>query len=283
MPTMYVYLNDNLVTESSATIPITDRGFLYGDGIFETLLARNGIPYTLNEHLNRLAQGAHITGIPMPSKTMLQHAIEKLLKKNNLTHDAYIRITLSRGSGGTRLSPNLSAPPTLLIVAKAHTPLPQSSYTTGFKTILVSPQRNTQSPESGIKSLNYLPNILGKIEAERVRCHEGIMCNEKGDLACGTVSNIFFIKDNHIITPPLSAGILPGITRHIIINELAPTLKIPLLQQHITPAQIHTMDAAFVTNSLWGIMPLHTFNKTTYAESDSLKRLQKAYNHLIKN
>ena len=250
-----VYLNGNLVPENKAKVSIFDRGFLYGDGLFETMRAYAGKIFRLERHLQRLFRSARILSLSVPGgEEKLKEAIYRTLKANNL-EEAYLRLTISRGEGGTGpdVADNLRV--STVIVAESLPLYPNRWYEKGVKAVVVKVRRDETSPLSRIKSLNYLPNILARLEAKNKEAEEGLMLNSQGHLAEGTVSNIFLIRGGKLVTPSLKSGVLPGITREAIL-ELAPGQGLKASEREIKLTELREAEEAFLTNSLREIVPL---------------------------
>jgi aminodeoxychorismate lyase len=258
-----ISINGRIMPAAHAQVGAQDRGLLYGDGVFETMRAVDGWIVDLDEHLARLKSGAGVLRIPVPSITVLKRALNKTIQKSGLDC-AYVRLTLTRGAGGNRLAVDTPLKPTIIITVKEYHPYPAVKYRQGFVVKILSTRRNSTSPLSRIKSLNYLDNILGKMEASAVRADEGLFLNEKGHVACGTVSNIFFIKGRILHTPPLNAGVLPGITRRRVMKNIAPALGLRVVEKNIAVNELRQFAGVFVTNTLMGVMPVSKIGSVKY-------------------
>ena len=249
-----VYLNGSLLPLSQARLSPLDYGFLYGYGLFETMRAYSGHIFRLEKHLARLSHSAKLLGIELMSDIPdLEKALYDTLQANNLSN-ARIRLTLSGGEGEP-VPDLLPQNPTVIIVARRYTPYPRQVYEQGFKAIVSRIRRNTQSPASVIKSLNYLDNLLARRETRLAGADEAILLNEQGFLAEGSMSNIFLVSDSTLLTPSEDSGILPGITREVIL-ELAPSMDLKTIERKIALKELLQADEAFFTNSLIEIMPL---------------------------
>ncbi len=275
---MIVWLNGELLDESDAGIDIRDRGFLLGDALFETLLARRGRIAFLDAHVVRLAAGANILGIPMPIPTgLLAVACEMLLDANGLTETPRValRITLSRGPGPRGLVPPENPRPTLLITA-VESPPPAGSLTA----IVATPRRNALSPVSRLKATPYLDNVLAREEARARGADEALMLDTSGYLSCASVANVFLWEDGRLVTPAEDCGILPGVTRAAVI-ELAPRLGIEIVEDMIMPQRLARAEGIFLTNSLMGIVPLTRIETHELRPHRMTGRLQAAYELLL--
>ncbi len=248
-----VYLNGSLIPRSQARISALDYGFLYGFGFFETMRAYGGQVFRLDSHLNRLARSAEILGLPIEALD-LKGAVMDTIQANKLS-EARVRITISIGEGGMVPDPSSCTQPTVLILAGPYKPYPKQVYEKGFRAVVSSIRRNSQSPLSRLKSANYLENMLAKQEARAAGVDEAICLNEKGLLAEASMSNIFLVNDGILRTPGEESGILPGITRKVVL-ELASQLGINTFEQDIRLDELFQTQEAFLTNSLMEIMPL---------------------------
>jgi len=248
-----VYLNGSLMPRSQASISALDYGFLYGFGLFETMRAYGGRVFLLDRHLSRLARSAEILGLPI-GVADLKEAVMATIQANQLS-EARIRITISIGEGGMTPDPNTCNKPTVLILAGHYQPYPEQVYQTGFRAVVSSIRRNSQSPLSRLKSANYLENILAREEARKAGVDEALCLNEKGLLSEASMSNIFLVTDGILKTPGQESGILPGITREVVL-ELASQLGINTLERDIRLDELFHAQEAFLTNSLIELMPL---------------------------
>jgi len=253
---LLVWLNGQLLPQSRAKISVYDHGFLYGDGIFETLRAYGGKVFRLEEHLERLAKSARAIFLEMAwSRLELAEAIQKTVEANQV-QEGYIRITISRGEGPLGLDPKVCLQPTVVVMAKEITPYPEEYREKGVSIAIVSIRRNhpeALSPQ--IKSLNFLNNILAKVEAAQRGAFEGIMLNQEGYLTEGTVSNLFLVQEGTLVTPPVSAGVLAGITRQVVI-QAAQKLQIPFQEVNLTRYELYNAQEVFLTNSSLEVMPV---------------------------
>lgn len=251
---MVVYLNGNIVSASQAQVSIFDRGFLYGDGLFETMRAYSGKVFRLEQHLERLFSAAEIIFLNLPWKMdELREAVYETLKANNL-EEAYVRLTVSRGEGSGAEPPE-GIKPNLFIFAQPFS----SEKTQGARAVVTSIKRDENSPLSRIKSLNFLPNILACLEAKEKKADEAIMLNSKGFVAEGATSNLFLVLGGKLLTPSPESGILPGVTRAVVL-ELAKAEGLTTIEKEITLTELVRAEEAFLTNSLREIIPLISLN-----------------------
>ena len=251
-----IYLDGKLVNEDEARISVFDHGLLYGDGVFEGIRAYNGRVFKLDEHLQRLYNSARaiMLKIPLDKKEMKQ-AVLMTLHANEL-NNAYIRLVVTRGKGDLGLDPRKCPKPTVFIITSKITLYPKELYYKGMEVITVPTIRNLVSAvDPQIKSLNYLNNILAKIEANLAGMPEAIMLNKDGYVVECTGDNIFIVKEGLLITPPTYLGVLAGITRNTII-EIAEKLKIKCKEEVFTRYNLYTADECFLTGTAAEVIPV---------------------------
>ena len=276
-----VYLNGSLVPRNQARISALDYGFLYGFGLFETMRAYNGRVFRLGSHLRRLAGSAEILGLPIGALN-LEAAVMDTIRANGLG-DARIRIAVSIGEGAVAPDPGTCNEPTVLVVAEHYQPYPQQVYQKGFRAVVSSIIRNSRSPLTRLKSANYLESILARQEARAAGADEALCLNEKGFLAEASMSNIFLVGNGALRTPGPESGILPGITRQIVL-ELARQLDISTLEQDTRQDELFQAEEAFLTNSLIEVMPLTEVDGRYIAAGrpgSITRRLMAAYKELV--
>ena len=253
---MQIYLNGQYVSKEQATVSVFDHGFLYGDGIFEGIRAYGGNVFRLKEHVDRLYDSAKsiMLNIPMTPVEM-EDAICETIRKNGL-QDAYIRVVVSRGEGDLGICPTKCPVPTVIIIADKISLFPAELYEKGLRTVTVPTRRNNPDAlNPKIKSLNYLNNVLVKIEANQAGVSEAIMLNGQGYVAEGSADNIFVIKRGKIVTPPTYLGALEGITRQAII-DLSHKLNIPIIEEPFTRHDVYVADEVFLTGTAAEIIPV---------------------------
>ena len=250
-----VWLNGTLCPKKDAKISIDDRGFLLGDGVFETMRSYKGRVFRLDKHLTRLFDSLAIVHLSIPYTSVeLGRAVNDTLEANQL-QEAYIRLTVTRGQGGKGIDPPETPSPTIIIVARKFIPYPEQVYREGLTTGISEIKQNISSPTARIKSLNFLDHILARIEAKQKRLDEAILLNT-GDFICeGTVSNIFIVRQGSLITPDRESGILPGVTREVII-DLALREGIRIEERKVKPSELKEADECFLTNTLMEVMPV---------------------------
>ena len=251
-----VYLNGKLVKKEDAKISIFDHGLLYGDGVFEGIRSYAGLVFKLEEHVDRLFESAEAIelSIPMAKKEIIAAVVETL-KANGLS-DAYIRLVVTRGAGDLGLDPRKCKQATVFIITDKIVLYPKEFYENGLEIIIAKTRRNIQQAlNPQIKSLNYLNNILAKIEAIKSGVEEAIMLNSDGFIAECTGDNIFIVKNGVIFTPPADAGMLKGITRNAVI-ELAGKSRIKVSEKMMKPEDLHSADECFLTGTAAEIVPV---------------------------
>jgi len=247
-----VYIDGRFLPRSEAKISVYDHGLLYGDGVFEGIRAYNGLVFKLDEHIERLYHSAKSIelDIPMSQKDMKKTILETI-RRNGL-RDAYVRVVVTRGVGDLGLDPRKCPTPSVIIIADRITLWKEKS----LKAVTASTRRNALTALNPmIKSLNYLNNILAKLEANRANVSEAIMLNQQGLVCEGTGDNIFIVKDKIIATPPPSASILVGVTRNAVI-ELAAKEGLRVEQRDITVHELYNADEAFFTGTAAEVTPL---------------------------
>lgn len=275
---MIVYLNGNFCDKERAKISIYDHSFLYGDGIFETIRVYNKKILRLPEHIERLKKGGEILKIKVGD--IDENTIQRLLKLNNL-NDAIVRITISRGEGKRGIDPDLCKTPNVAIMAEEFKGYPDRLYKNGLSCMILNTKRPHPKSFPPIKSNNYLPNILGKIEAKKSSFDDGIFLTIDGYVACGITSNIFIVKDETLITPALSLGILPGITRKIVI-EIAKSIKIPIFERKFKKEALFDADEVFLTSTGYEIMPIRVIDGHLSKRNGLAQKLLSFYRKLTK-
>lgn len=253
---LQIYISGKYFDKDNAKISVYDHGLLYGDGVFEGMRAYSGNVFRLTEHIDRLYESALAICLKIPmSKSDMIAAVNKTLEINSLK-DAYIRLVVTRGAGSLGLDPNRTSDPQIIIIADHIALYDPKFYEEGLKIITASTIRNHPAALSPrIKSLNYLNNIMAKIEGLQAGCMEAIMLNHKGEVAECTGDNIFIVKRGELLTPPKDAGILEGITRNAIL-ELAQSLDIPTKEISLTRHDLFVADECFLTGSAAEVIPV---------------------------
>ncbi|KPK38059.1 MAG: branched-chain amino acid aminotransferase [Omnitrophica WOR_2 bacterium SM23_29] len=251
-----VYVDGKLVSKDDAKISVFDHGLLYGDGVFEGIRTYDGLIFKLKEHIDRLYQSAHSIMLEVPmSKKDLIDAVKQTLRANKLKN-AYIRLIVTRGVGDLGLDPRRCQKPSIIIITDKIALYPEKFYKQGMEIITVPTRRNIpEALNPQIKSLNYLNNILAKIEAINAGVEEAIMLNSEGYVAECTGDNIFIVKRGTLLTPPVYIGSLRGITRDVIF-DLAKAIKIPVREEILTRHDLFNADECFLTGTAAEAIPV---------------------------
>jgi len=253
---MKIYMNDKLVDASEATVSVFDHGLLYGDGIFEGIRLYDGCVFKLDEHLERLEYSAKAIMLKLAwTRQEISDALCETCRANDLKN-GYIRLVVTRGVGSLGLSIKNCDKPQLIIIADTIQLYPQEFYDNGLKIITVPTRRcNPSALPPAVKSLNYLNNILAKIEAQHLGYHEAIMLNDQGYIAECTGDNIFIVDKGELITPAASSGALKGITRDTAL-AIADELGIPWREANMTRYDVWVAEEVFLTGTAAEIVPI---------------------------
>jgi branched-chain amino acid aminotransferase len=253
---MKVYVDGKYFDEKNAKVSVFDHGLLYGDGVFEGIRAYNGRVFKLREHIDRLFASAKAILLTIPlSHAEMMAAVVGTLKRNKL-RDGYVRLIVTRGVGTLGLNPNRCGRASVIIIAGKIQLYPPALYERGMDIVTVATTRNlTNAVNPAIKSLNYLNNILAKIEANNAGVEEAVMLNSEGFVAECTGDNIFIIQRGQLMTPPLSAGALYGITRNTVMG-LAREAGIPTGEPNLTRYDLFTADECFLTGTAAELIPV---------------------------
>ena len=252
---MQVFINDRFFPEQEAVISVLDRGFLYGDGVFETLRAYQGKIFRLHDHVSRLLKSARTLCIPLPLKSEeIGQILFQALEVNRLA-DAYLRVTVSRGIGPPGLDPGDASSPTVVVMARPPNNPGGEFYEQGVSiTVVKTCKPPAAALDPSVKSLNFLPNVLAKREASAAGAYEGILLNQDGYLCEGTSSNLFLVRKGRLLTPAEPCEILEGITRRTVL-ELASQNGIPCEEGQYRPEDLLRADECFLTNTMIELLP----------------------------
>ncbi len=274
---LFAYVNGRYLRREEASVSIYDHGFLYGDGVYEAIRAYDGIVFKLREHLDRLHESAKSIKIDLPmSKDELGGLVVEVLKKNQL-RNGYVRIVLSRGAGKMGVDPRNCPKPTLVVMAEPREPL-FGEKVKGISAIVSSLRRTPSwALDPRIKTLNYLNNILAKIEAIEAGVEEAIMLNEQGYVAETSTENVFVVKNGVVATPHPSLGILKGITRDVTIR-IVKELGYPLEERDITVHELYNADEVLVTGTAAEIVPILKISGRVIADGQVGPVFQKILN-----
>lgn len=250
------------------SIPADDRGFTLGDGLFETVLARQGELVRLEAHLDRLTGGCAALGLPAPDRTAAERLMRQALEGASLGGQrAAVRLTLTAGSGGRGLERPAQPKPRLVATAAA-APRPEAP----ARLITATVRRNDQSPASRLKTLSYLDNVLARAEARAAAADEALMLNTRGELACAAAANLFWIAEGRLFTPALACGVLAGVARAQAL-ACAAQLGVETCEARAAPEALATAEAVFLTNALIGARPVAQLDGRAFAPHPLVERL----------
>jgi branched-chain amino acid aminotransferase len=252
---MKIYIDGEFYDKENAKISVFDHGLLYGDGVFEGIRFYNGRVFRLDEHIDRLFDSARAICLKVGlDKTAMTKAVLETIRLNEL-RDGYVRLVVTRGSGDLGLNPNLCPKATVFIIASKITLYSEDKYVNGLDVVTCATRRIPHGALSPmVKSLNYLNNIMAKIEAQIAGAGEGLMLNEQGFVSECTGDNIFTIKNGAIYTPPISSGALAGVTRNVVF-EIAAEMGISIQEPNMTRYDIYTADECFLTGTAAEVIP----------------------------
>jgi branched-chain amino acid aminotransferase len=261
-----VSINGELVDKEDARISVFDHGLLYGDGVFEGMRSYGGKVFRLRQHLDRLWDSARAIWLEIPTtRAQLARAVEDTLQANDI-QDGYVRLVVTRGAGTLGLDPNKTSNPQIIIIADHIELYPEELYDRGLEIVTVSTIRNHPAAlNPRVKSLNYLNNILAKLEGLQAGCVEALMLNHKGEIAECTGDNIFIVHHGDLLTPPVDAGILEGITRNAVI-ELARRAKVAVREVPLTKHDVYIADECFLTGSAAEVIPVVKVDSRTIGD-----------------
>ncbi len=266
---MWIFLNDQFVKKEQARISVFDHGFLYGDGVYETLRVYQGRIFLLERHLARLRRSCDLIGLVLPIEDDAWEAIITEMLIRNELEDASLRVTISRGEGELGIDPGLCPRPTIVVMARSVVSYPAHMREQGVRLQLVSVRRNPESAQSPqIKSLSFLNNILAKQEAVQAGAFDGLMLNMDGHVTECTTSNIFFVANHRLHTPSVPCGILVGITREVVI-ALARDLKIDVEEGAYSPGDVLQADECFMTNTGMEVMAVSQIGEAPIGQGKS--------------
>lgn len=249
MQDLIIYIDGQFLPEADAKVSVFDHGLLYGDGIFEGIRFYNGRVFKFDEHLARLWDSARAICLNIPlTVAEMEEATLETIRRNNL-RDGYIRLVVTRGKGNLGLSPDRCPKASVIIIASTIQLYPAEKYATGMEMVTCGTRRCSPAALSpAVKSLNYLNNIMAKIEANHAGADEGLMLNEEGYVAECTGDNIFVVKNGEITTPPIYAGALRGITRQVVFDVCA-EIGVPIKEANLTRYDVYTADECFLTGT----------------------------------
>ena len=252
-----IYINGKLYDKQDAKVSVYDHGLLYGDGVFEGIRSYGGKVFKMAEHVDRLWYSAKAIWLEIPiGKQEMVKAIEDTLEVNGI-EDGYIRVIVTRGAGTLGLDPNRCSDPQVIVIADRISLYPAELYEKGLEIVTVSTTRNHPAALSPrVKSLNYLNNILAKIEGLQAGCIEALMLNHKGEVAECTGDNIFLVRKGKLLTPPNEAGILEGVTRDAVIELAGNEAGIEVKEIPLTKHDVYIADECFLTGTAAEVIPV---------------------------
>jgi len=274
-----IFLNGQFVPEERAVVSVFDRGFLYGDGLFETMRVFRGKPFRWKQHLDRLQHGADFLKIKLPfTPEALRQFADQLIAKNNLP-DALLRLTLSRGIGARGYSPKGAENPT--IVMSLHpAPAHDANNPPRWKLIASSHRLPANEPLAQFKTCNKLAQILARAEADAVGADEALLLNTDGFVVEGASSNLFWIEGDTICTPPLASGILPGVTRAVVL-EICQQLGLSIREADISIEKLKRVDGTFLSLSSLGVVEAAALDGSIVKVSAISKQIQERYTEIV--
>lgn len=276
---MIVFLNGKFLPETGAVVPLNDRGFLLGDGLFETVRVAQGRPFRLAQHLERLVRGADFLKIKLPfTAKEIQKFAGEMIGKNELA-EAVLRVTLTRGAGTRGYSTKGADKPTLALTL--HPLPPQNGDEPVLWNLITSSFRIPASDAlSSFKSTSKILNVLARAEAEEKGADEALLLNANGEVAETAGGNIFWVYQDKICTVPAGRGVLPGITRAVVL-EICQALGLETNKRVIKPEMLRHAEGIFVTQSAFGIIPVAAFDGLPVAPSPLVDQIASAYNEML--
>ena len=276
---MFAFLNGKIVPETQAVVSVFDRGFLYGDGLFETLHVVHGEPFRWTDHITRLQRGADFLKITLPyTPDQLREFSGQLMAKNKLP-DALLRLTVSRGDGARGYSPKNAGPPTCVMTLH---PAPEIDPQNPPRWKLITPQIRLPLGDSltQFKTANKLWQVLARAEADAVGADEALLLNTAGHVAEATSANVFWVENDMVCTPPLAAGILPGVTR-VVVLELCARLGVSVMEKTGLPEELLRAEGVFLTMTSLGVVPVAKLDGHELRHSPLVETLCASYADLL--
>jgi len=276
---MLVFLNGKFLPAAKAVVSVYDRGFMYGDGLFETMRVVNGRPFRLAQHLERLVRGADFLKIKLPfTPKEIQQAAAQLIEKNALP-DTVLRVTLTRGPGERGYSPAGAEKPTLLLTLQPSPPT-LADGTRQWSLITSAFRIPVGGTMASLKTTSKILNVVARAEARERGADEALLLNTNGEVAETAGGNIFWIFQNRVCTVPTGRGVLPGITRAVVL-EICQTLGLETSKRVIKPQQLHNAEGVFITQSVLGLVPVASFDGEAVAPAPLVDQLAGAYHEMM--
>jgi aminodeoxychorismate lyase len=274
---MFVFLNGQFLPEAQAFIPVNDRGFTYGDGLFETMRVVNGKPFRMAQHLERMTRGADFLRIKPPfTPKKLEKFAGQLIEQNQMS-DAILRVTLTRGPGKRGYTPDKASQPSIVMTLHA---APSLENPVGWSLVTSSFRIPTADPLSSFKTTSKILHVMARIEAAEKGADEALLINTNGEVAETASGNLFWIYQDEICTVPTGRGVLPGITRAIVL-EICQTLGLQTNRRVIKSEALRNSTGIFVTQSALGIVPISMFDGEPVASSPLVDQISGAYNEML--
>ena len=283
-----VWIDGKPVPAAEARVPVFDRGFLYGDSVYEVTRAFAGVAFALDDHLDRLERSAAAILMRTPPRAAIEKAVVDTIVASQLD-DAYVRIVVTRGAGEIALDPACADTPRLIVIVRAPKPPPPEAYRDGVEVAIVgrtryAPGVPTSTVDPQVKSGNYLGSVMAVAEARKRGAYEAILCDNVGRITEGSSSNFFIVRGGWVSTPPLSVGLLEGITRRKVLQILAAE-KIRSAEQALWPIDLHRADEAFLTSSVRGVVPIARADGEPIGDGKPgpiTRRVMQAYESLVR-
>ncbi len=277
---MLIFLNGQFVPEAQAVVSVFDRSFLYGDGLFETMLVANGKPFRWSQHLERLQQGAQFLKIKLPfGADALRSFADQLISKNQMP-GALLRLTLSRGVGARGYSPKGAEQPAL-VMSLHPAPAINPSAESKWKLVTSSFRLPAGEPLAQFKTCNKLPQILARAEADPAGADEALLLNTAGFVVEGATSNLFWLETDTVCTPPLASGILAGVTRAVVL-EICHSLALKTREELVTPEELKNRHGVFLSLSSRGVVDVMTLDGQALQHSPLVEKLRLSYWDLVR-
>jgi len=276
---MEVFLNGQFLTEGRAVVSVGDRGFLYGDGLFETMRVFNGKPFRMAQHLERMVRGADFLKIKLPfTPKELHHFAEELIEKNSMP-DSVLRVTLTRGPGERGYSPKTAGTPTIVMTLHEAPPL-DANAPSQWSLVRSSFRIPASDPLSSFKTLNKLGAIMARAEAEAQGADEALLINTNGEVAETAGANLFWVYHDKICTTPTGRGVLPGLTRAVVL-EICQLLGLPTNKRVIKPEALRNSEGIFLTQSVLGVIAVATLDGEPVPQSPLVDQIHRAYCEML--
>ena len=283
-----VWIDGAPVDAADARVPVFDRGFLYGDSVYEVTRAFGGVAFALDEHLDRLERSAAGLLMRTPPRAAINKAVVDTLAASKLD-DAYVRIVVTRGAGEIALDPAAADEPRLIVIVRPPKPPAPEAYRDGVEVAIVgrtryAPGVPTSTVDPQVKSGNYLGSVMAVAEARKRGAYEAILCDNVGRITEGSSSNFFIVRGGWVSTPPLSVGLLEGITRRKVM-ELLDAEKVRWSEQALWPIDLHRAEEAFLTSSVRGVVPISRVDGEPVGDGKPgpiTRRVMQAYDALVR-